>query len=58
MEKTISNIKKILHIGPKKSKDDPDFDDEKQKMQKKVLMDEVEITRFDILNKFESSKPN
>ena len=58
MEKTINNIKKILHIGPKKSKDEHYFDDEKQKMQEKFLTDKVELTRFEISKKFVSNKHN
>ena len=56
MEKTINNIKKILHIGPKKSKDEQDFIDEKQRMREKVLIANVELTRFEILREFYSSK--
>ena len=50
MEKTIQNIKKILHIGPKKSKGDlsENGSSEKQKVQQKVLTTKVELTREDI----------
>ena len=50
MEKTIQNIKKILHRGPKKSKSDlsENGSSEKQKVQQKVLTTKVELTREDI----------
>jgi hypothetical protein len=50
MDKTIQNIKKILHIGPKKSKADliENGSSEKQKVQQKVLTTKVELTREDI----------
>ena len=50
MEKTIQNIKKILHIGPKKSKGDlsENGSSEKPKVQQKVLKTKVELTRGDI----------
>ena len=50
MEKTIKNIKKILHIGPKKVKHEKseDASTEKPNMQQKVLTTKVELTREDI----------
>ena len=50
MEKTINNIKKILHIGPKKVKQEKieDSSTEKLKVQQKVLTTKVELTREDI----------
>jgi hypothetical protein len=50
MEKTIQNIKKILHIGPKKSKGElsENGSSEKTKVQQKVLTAKVELTREDI----------
>jgi len=58
MEKTINNIKKILHIGSRKLKDEQDFDDEKHKVQEKVLTANVELTRFEIPREFDLSKDN
>eukprot|EP00092_Neocalanus_flemingeri_P020518 GFUD01022231.1.p1 GENE.GFUD01022231.1~~GFUD01022231.1.p1 ORF type:complete len:519 (+),score=136.93 GFUD01022231.1:269-1825(+) len=50
MEKTIENIKKILHIGPKKVKHEEikELPIEKPKVQQKVLTTKVELTREDI----------
>ena len=50
MDKTIQNIKKVLHIGQKKSKGDliENGSSEKQKVQQKVLTTKVELTREDI----------
>ena len=50
MEKTISNIKKILHIGPKKVKDDNFKNDENDapKMQEKVMTTKIELNREEI----------
>jgi len=47
MEKTISNIKKILHIGPKKVKDDNFKNDanDAPKMQEKVMTTKIELSR-------------
>jgi len=49
MEKTIDNIKKILHIGPKKVKQKKieDSSTEKPKVQQKVLTTKVELKRED-----------
>ena len=51
MDKTIKNIKKILHIGPKKTKNGNSEEDDsngKAKMQQKVLTTKVELTREEI----------
>ena len=50
MDKTIENIKKILHIGPKKGKQEKieDFSEEKPKVKEKVITTKVEVTREDI----------
>ena len=47
MDKTIENIKKILHIGPKKGKQEKieDFSEEKPKVKEKVITTKVEVTR-------------
>jgi len=50
MDKTIENIKKILHIGPKKRKEEKveDYSGEKPKVQEKVITTKVEVTREEI----------
>ena len=54
MEKTINNIKKILHIGPKISKDENDYGEDKKKLKEKVLTTKVELSKKD----FDSNKQN
>jgi len=49
MEKTIDNIKKILHIGPKKVKnqknDESNTEKQKQKVEQKMITTKVEMTK-------------